>query len=221
MFLAKNAKIAKSSDDDSIVYNFGIPAYRSSEGEITCPAAGRCAKAAGCYAMQKTYTWDNVSAAYEMRFQLTKRDDFVDLMVRAVQFCEAKALKNGKQMYVRIHDSGDFYNLEYIAKWFQIMQACPSVKFYAYTKQVRVFRKLKNAGAWQIPLNFTLIYSFGGVFDSEINIHEDRHARVFSTREELELAGYAYTNDNDLIAIGANKKIGLVYHGDSNKEWVA
>lgn len=220
--LVKNAKIAKSNDDSNTVYNFGIVAYKSRiTGEITCPAAGECGNAEGCYALQKTYTWPVVMQAYEWRFEQTKRDDFADLLAKELAPKLRTAQRSGKQLVIRIHDSGDFYSLEYIAKWFDVMRAFPEVKFYAYTKMVRLFKKLQNNPVWVLPVNFTLIYSYGGIHDSYIDPHTDRHSAVFSSREELEAAGYAYANDNDLVAIGENHNIGLVYHGAASKAWKA
>ena len=36
---------------------------------------------------------------------------------------------------VRIHESGDFYSIEYVEKWDNIAKQLPQVKFYAYTKR--------------------------------------------------------------------------------------
>ena len=35
---------------------------------------------------------------------------------------------------MRIHVSGDFYSEEYIQNWIDIVNGCPSVQFYAYTR---------------------------------------------------------------------------------------
>jgi hypothetical protein len=53
--LAQNSKIAKSATAEYVVFNFGIPAFRSVTGMITCPAAGVCGKRGGCYALQGPY----------------------------------------------------------------------------------------------------------------------------------------------------------------------
>ena len=213
--LVKNGKIAKSNDDNNLVYNFGIPAFQSITGVRTCPMAGTCAK--GCYAQAGTYNWPVVKNAYEWRLAQSMRDDFAEIMGNAIATKLKTAQRTGKQLIIRVNDSGDMYNLEYVSKWFSIMNAYPEVKFYAYTKAVKLF---KNIG-WQIPANFTLIYSYGGLQDNWIDPNIDRHAAVFETAEEAEEAGYTIANDNDLIAIGPNKKIGLVFHGAKSKTWTA
>lgn len=219
--LSQNKKLAKSSDSRHTVFNFGIPAYQSSTGLRTCPAAGQCAKAAGCYALQGAYQWSNVAQAFEWRLQQTLKDNFAELMGNEIAVKLKTAQRTGKQLVIRIHDSGDFYNLNYIAKWFDVMRAFPEVQFYAYTKQVKMFKALEHNPVWTLPGNFTLIYSFGGIFDHLIDVHTDRHSAVFGSREELEAAGYSFANDNDLVAIGANHRVGLVYHGAKSKQWEA
>jgi hypothetical protein len=183
------------------VYNFGIPAFRSSTGLMTCPMAGACA--AGCYAKSGAYLWGTVKNAYEKRLEATLATDFVDQVSAELE----RILKSTKTVVVRIHDSGDFYSMEYFKKWLTIMAKYPDVQFYAYTKMVKMLKGSK------IPANFTLIFSMGGKQDSLIEMNSDRHSRVFNTLKELKLAGYVDTSKNDLLAIGKNKKIGLVYHG--------
>lgn len=209
--LVKNAKISNSNNDQYTVYNFGIPAFMSKAGLKTCPMAGTCAK--GCYATQGAYAWTNVQAAYEWRLKQTFRSDFEIEMDKAIKVKLKTAQRQGKTLVIRIHDSGDFYGLDYIQKWFNIMKRNPTVKFYAYTKMIPLFKRL------ELPVNFTLIYSEGGIADSKINPEIDRHARVFKSLDDLLSAGYANATENDLVAIGENKKIGLVYHGAKSKTW--
>ena len=36
--------------------------------------------------------------------------------------------------WVRLHDAGDFFSREYLARWLEIMRARPQTRFYCYTK---------------------------------------------------------------------------------------
>ncbi len=45
-----------------------------------------------------------------------------------------EAISKIKSEYIRVHESGDFYNSDYKKKWFEIMQRFPEKKFLAYTK---------------------------------------------------------------------------------------
>lgn len=201
-YFSQNAKMARSTDK---IFNFGIPAYKSASGFITCPMAGTCKK--GCYAQQGAYVWSNVAQAYEARLTLTKSPEFVSVINAEIQ--------RRKIRVVRVHDSGDFYSPTYARKWFEVMRLNPTVKFYAYTKMVRMFKDL----AKEIPGNFTLIFSEGGKQDALINPAADRHSRVFPSLESLQSSGYADTHFDDSVAYGANPRVGLVYHGAKGRAW--
>lgn len=212
---SQNKKMSKSTNDNYLVFNFGIPAFKSANGEKTCPMAGQCGKDAGCYALQGPYRWANVAQAYEFRYQKTKLDNFPELAQIELDTLKKRAKKQGKQLVIRIHDSGDYYSLSYTKKWFNIMLNNEEVLFYSYTKMIPLFKKLKT-----IPDNFTVIYSEGGVADHLIDINNDRHSRVFTTSEELENANYDNAMDNDLVAcLSDNNRIGLIYHGAKSKTW--
>lgn len=208
--LTKNSKIAKSGKSTGLrVYNFGIPALRSATGMVTCPMAGTCAT--GCYAQAGTYVWSNVAPAYEYRLQVTQAPDFVAIM--------ADEVARRKADVVRVHDSGDFYSVSYMLAWFAVAESHPSVRFYAYTKMVGMVKRLAAQG--RVPPNFTIIYSYGGKQDHLIDPTCDRHSAVFATAEAAASAGYANAMQNDLVAIGDNHRVGLVYHGSKAKQWEA
>lgn len=209
--LTQNDKIAKSSKGAYLVYNWGIPAYQSKTGLKTCPAAGQCAK--GCYATQGAYAWSNVAQAYEYRLAVSQSDSFIQSMQLELDRAIKLAGKKGKQLAIRIHDSGDFYSVKYLKDWLFIIANNPGVKFYAYTKQVKLFR------ATQLPNNFTAIYSEGGIFDKSIEPNE-RHSRVFPDEASLIAAGYDNASKDDTVAFLSNSgKIGLIYHGAKSKTW--
>lgn len=214
--LTQNSKMKKSSQNGITNVNWTIPAFRSKSGLATCPNAGACA--IGCYARQGAYMFSNVKKAHEAKLELTQNDTFVNLMINDILLWINK--KNVAHLKVRIHDAGDFYSQEYTERWFTIMNFFKNddrVSFYAYTKQVAMFKEYKDLG--RIPQNFTVIMSYGGKQDAMINTVIDRHARVFETLEQLAAAGYADGSDDDMVAAnGKNHKIGLVYHGTKNFE---
>lgn len=204
--LTQNGKMRKSSTDSRTVFNFGIPAFRSANGMPTCPNAKACAS--GCYAKSGTYLFSQVKKAYENRLELTQDPAFALIMVHEVTGLMLDLKRKGKQLFVRIHDSGDFYSEEYLDKWLKVIRLCPSVQFYAYTKMVSLLKSK------QLPNNLTIIYSFGGTEDHLIDCQKDRHAKVFNSPDDLVANGYANGTDDDFIAaIGQFNKIGLVYHG--------
>ena len=211
MLLTQNSKMKKSSQNGITVVNWTIPAFMSQDGTKTCPNAGLCA--VGCYARQGAYVFSNVQRAHEAKLALTQNDAFVPEMVAEIERWLKK--RNVGHLKVRIHDAGDFYSMEYVSKWFAVMshfETDSRVSFYAYTKQVKLF---KDLGA--VPPNFRLIFSFGGRQDALIDVSSDFHARVFESMADLKRAGYQNGTDDDMVAAnGVSNKIGLVYHGTKN-----
>ena len=198
--LTQNSKLKKTSKHfNKRVFNFGIPAYKSKSGKITCPFAGECVKF--CYAQKGTYVWSNVSPAFEKRYELSKTDGFINLMINEI-------IKK-KVEFVRVHDSGDYYSKEYLNKWFTIAERLPKVKFYSYTNSVKM---IKDAS---IPNNFDFIFSDSGKQKDLIDTENDRHAKIFSSLEDLQRAGYVDASNYDLYATkwqSDSKRIGLIYH---------
>lgn len=204
-YLAQNAKMRKSTGKKT--FNFGIPAFKSVSGTITCPMAGECKK--GCYATQGTYIWSNVSKKYEERLELTRTNDFI--------YTISAEIIRRKVERVRIHDSGDFYSAAYAYRWFKIMELNPEIEFYAYTKMVHMFNKFKSQEL--IPSNFIVIYSYGGKQDKLVDVSVDRHSRVFSSESELLENGYVNASKDDILALTDNINVGLIYHGAKSKAW--
>lgn len=195
-----NQKLAQSG-----IASWGIPAYQSADGFRTCPGAKACA--IGCYARNGRYVMSNVKNAQERRLKLARGDSqtFIDTICNEIVSGNVKRL--------RIHDSGDFFSREYLNNWLAIIARNPQVQFYAYTKMLPLFR------GRTMPRNFTVIYSEGGKWDSQINPKFERHSRVFRSLEDLKRAGYADASKVDLHALGKNHKIGLIYHGSKAKTW--
>ena len=182
------------------LYNFGITAYKShSTGKITCPFAGSCVSL--CYANKGSYIWTNTKKAYEKRYLLSKDPELFKSKL-------IDAISRRKATHIRIHDSGDFYNFNYIRYWFEIMAKFPQVKFYAYTKSKKLFDHLIAK-----PTNFVLIYSLGSKFDNLVDVNKDRHSKIFYSMDEMNKQGYIDTSSDDLLAINtSNNKIGLLIH---------
>ena len=199
--LTINSKLRRTGKQLGVkVFNFGIPAYKSVTGKMTCPMADSCVEF--CYARKGSYRWGNVKPAYEWRLEQTRRDDFVDIM--------NKEIASKRQIdYVRIHDSGDFYAPKYLAKWVQIAKDNPTVRFYAYTNMVALFKRTI------LPSNFDVIFSYSGKQKHMIDRTIDRHTRIFFSHEGLISSGYVNASKIDLYAtkwFNKTNKIGLMYH---------
>ena len=203
--LTQNAKLKKTSKlNNTKIFNFSIPAYKTKGGKITCPFAKDCIKY--CYAQKGNYTrFPIVADLMEKKYNISKQDNFILLMNEEIQKKKAK--------YIRIHDSGDFYSVKYLQKWVDIATQNKDVIFYAYTKSLPFFKGAKEGKPTvNIPSNLKIIFSEGSKRDILINNNRDRHARIFKSKELLAEAGYIDASNNDLKAITENKKVGLVYH---------
>ena len=186
----RNSKLKKA---EHYTVNFGIPALK------TCPEADKCKDF--CYANKGAYVWPVVKKAYEYRYQASKQTNFIEVAT-------ADLSKIRKLSHVRIHDAGDFYNKEYLFKWYEIARNMPSKTFYAYTKRV----KLIKDNVLKQPKNMVIIFSLGGRQDNLIDQKIDRHSKIFNSLEELNESGYIDTSKNDSNAIKDNHRVGLVIH---------
>jgi hypothetical protein len=214
------------------VWNWSIPAWvvTLTDGTVfnTCPSAGVCANL--CYARNGTYLFPNVKAAhirnleellddldgwrYRMTVHLQKKRYRPTGSARALTKPENVTLDDWMENWyasggraVRVHDAGDFFSDEYLRAWLQVARETPDVLFYAYTKEVRRFRRVADAEA---PPNFRWLYSLGGKEDHLIDRDLDRHADVFPDEQAITDAGYVSQDASDLYAITlATPRVGI------------
>jgi len=198
--LTQNSKLKKTSKELGLrVFNFGIPAYKSASGKLTCPMADSCVKF--CYAKKGAYIWSNVKPAFEKRYQLSKTDKFVEAMNAEI--------RKKKPDYVRVHDSGDYYSRAYLKKWIDIANSNPNVRFYSYTNMVDMMLKTS------LPDNYDIIFSDSGKQKNLIDTRKHRHTKIFSSHNDLIRDGYMDASSIDLMAtkwFNKTNKVGLVFH---------
>jgi hypothetical protein len=203
---SSNSKLAKDG-----IRQFSLPAAVATivQGDKlvqfkTCPSAKSCLN--WCYAQIGSFAFSGsmVAHARNLQFVLDAPFDFAEKAIK-----EIKGMRNVRA--IRWHDSGDVFGRGYFMVLKSIMEACPEVNFYAYSKQLSLFKKLEAEG--MLPANFTVVYSEGGKFDHLINKDTDRHSHVFSTEEDAIAAGYTLAHESDVPATDKNVlKVGLVVH---------
>ena len=126
------------------IFAFNLPPI------TTCPGATEVCKSY-CYA-NRTVTQYGAAlvAALNVRYTASKLPDFVKIL--SDEITATHSIKT-----LRIHVSGDFYDAAYIRSWEKIIQAFPSIVFYAYTRSWRVpklltqlerLRRLPNMQLW-------------------------------------------------------------------------
>jgi hypothetical protein len=199
--LTQNSKLKRTSKELGVkVFNFGIPAYKSASGKLTCPFADECIKF--CYAKKGAYIWSNVQPAFEKRYQLSKTNDFIQAM--------SDEINKKRPDYVRVHDSGDYYSKQYLHKWLAIALNFPNVKFYSYTNCVKMFKDI------ELPNNYDIIFSDSGKQKHLIDQRIDRHTKIFHNHTELISSNYIDASKIDLYATKwfnkDNINVGLLAH---------
>lgn len=186
------------------VWNWTLPAWagRFADGRTynTCPSAGICAQV--CYARNGTYRWPVVLARHQANLMFVL-DDPAGWEAAMVAELGARRFDGA---WIRIHDSGDFYSDEYLRAWLRICRARPNVNFYAYTKEVSMFRRLVEPDP---PPNFLWVYSYGGTQDHLLDPHVDRVADVFPDEQAITAAGWSSQEASDLLAVLGPKLVGI------------
>lgn len=148
-----NRKLPK----DTMIFN--LPA------RITCP--GRTALCSGaCYALKAERMYKAVLPARKSNFTASRHPAFAEHMTDVIQ-AHAHKIKR-----VRVHESGDFYNRDYLNKWFLIASTFPAITFYAYTKSFHL-----DFSA--CPDNFKLIASLDVTTKGTALLAYERQKRVF------------------------------------------
>jgi hypothetical protein len=104
------------------------------------PARRACPNAQGsvcerCYADKGCYVWRSTVHAQMTRFAWTvesmKSEEGRTEWVRVI----VEAIRRSGTRYFRIHDSGDFFSVEYVRAWQEVCRAMPKVKFWAPTQE--------------------------------------------------------------------------------------
>jgi len=79
-----------------------------------------------CYARKAEKCYPNVLPSRERNYRESETNNFITQV--------KEWLDKHKPNYFRIHESGDFYNQEYLEKWFKIIKDYPDIKFLVYTQ---------------------------------------------------------------------------------------
>ena len=154
-FVLKNKKMKPTDNIGFLI--FSLPAV------YTCPyATAQCLKY--CYA-KSAYMYPSVCTNHAGNYVASLQPTFVEDTCKAIETAIytkkggiRKAFINPKtgepkKIYVRIHESGDFYSKAYLLKWVEIAKRFPELQFFAYTKSVPYFYDL------ELPKNFVVRFS--------------------------------------------------------------
>ena len=129
-----------------LIHSWSLPAGT----EWSCPGeSGICR--ARCYAKRGHFQQRNVREAYLRNWDFAHTEGFVDWMIAAlkVQFVRV----------MRIHVSGDYYDVDYVRKWVRVVKAARRVYFFAYTRSWRREDQLPELIQLSRLPNFQLFWS--------------------------------------------------------------
>lgn len=140
-----NTKLRSNDKISFIIWN--LPAV------MTCPYRTRLCET-NCYAIKAEKQYGlNCQLRRFANFELSRRPDFVKLMINHLTGKISHCTRRNKTIVIRIHESGDFYSREYASKWLQIarhFEHDKRVVFMAYTKSLPYFE------GENIPNNFVI-----------------------------------------------------------------
>lgn len=108
---------------------FNLPAKK------TCPYASRDCKKF-CYA-RRDERYTSVKQNRERSLEASKKSNFAECMIYTIKVAFLTARYKTATMILRIHESGDFYNLEYLKKWIAVFAefiGAENIIFCFYTK---------------------------------------------------------------------------------------
>jgi len=202
------------------IWNWTIPAWfvelPNGARFHTCPQAGACAQV--CYARNGTYRFPAVAAAHlrNLMLYLDDRHAWIEAMLAELMRKKFRPTSHPRDLpttndrwldrwsshggaAVRIHDSGDFFSHDYLVDWLHVARLTPDVLFYAYTKEIDLFKNILDPAI--VPPNFRYLFSTGGLQDDMIEPDIDRHADVFADEGAIVAAGYQSQSASDLLAI--------------------
>ena len=152
----------KSKCTDNVLFlTWSLPSRK------TCPYATDLCKHK-CFA-KKNETFGCVRLSRERNFEESTKESFVQDMIEHLKYQLSRPKAKDKVIYVRIHTSGDFFNLDYLIKWACIAEhfkGNDKILFQAYTKSMPIIVSYINQ----------YINSYGDEFSPKeiiegINIH--------------------------------------------------
>lgn len=221
VFGVGNAKLKRDT------VTFSLPAGHA------CPFAKECRSAADrltgkikdgehckfrCYAANTEALFRNVREGRWRNFEMVKSAG--STLQTAALIDRSIPRRRGKTKLVRFHQSGDFFTQAYFDAWLLVARNNPDLTFYGYTKALSFW--VKRLG--DIPANFKLVASRGGVHDSLISLFGLRSAKVVFSEAEAAKLNLPIDSDDTHVWQG-NGDFAILLHGtqpagsDAGKAW--
>lgn len=140
----------KLLDFDDVDDNGNVLSWRYAQFNVRavtdCPFRSAGCTAV-CYATKGNHVFPSVKASREHSYKESKRNDFSDAVVFTIRTEKKSGRYKNAIMIVRIHESGDFYSIQYLRKWLYAwyeLKDDEGVIFVFYTKSFPFFLMLTD-----------------------------------------------------------------------------
>ena len=142
-FLPKgNGKLLDYDDDKTgIKYRY---VQFNTRPVIDCPFRSAGCESV-CYATKGNHQFPSVKDSRFRSYEVSKADNFSERIEYTVRYHMSTKRYKGNVMIVRIHESGDFYSLQYLRKWVATWKSFRNdsgIVFVLYTKSFPFFLML-------------------------------------------------------------------------------
>lgn len=166
-----NGNKALPSTDEIAIHIFNIPAIsiRDKDGNIDKAHPNICVEAPEvckeiCYAYKRQKGREKiVYGRRKQNYDASLKEDFVEKMKNKIDATVKYYQNKDVSIIYRIHESGDFYSIDYLKKWVEIAnnyQENKKVIFMAYTKNIEILdRFLKHEKKTLKDINIKFRYS--------------------------------------------------------------
>lgn len=98
-----------------------------------------------CYATKGNHMFPSVIESRIRSYEVSKKENFSETMTYTIRYLLKTKRYRDAIMLIRIHESGDFYSLQYLKKWVRIwarFNYTKKVRFVFYTKSFMFFLML-------------------------------------------------------------------------------
>ena len=211
-----NKKLSKDTLILSISAGISCPGSNSCKAWVTLKDDKRILNRGNeslftCFAASEELRYPNVFKSRKYNFDLInsyviKKDlnGLTDLINRSIQANKKNINK------VRIHESGDFFNILYLKAWLNVAKLNKDLKFYCYSKSLNFFMEVL------LPNNFYMVASYGSRFDYLIDQgYFPKYSKVVFSEAKAVKLGLEIDKDDSLCF--GNKAFALLLHGLQQK----
>ena len=176
----------------------------------TCPNCRDCKD--DCYARKAEIQYPEVLPCRTRNWEQAEKPEFVRDMVHKIRKM-AKSARKHKVKYVRIHESGDFYNRTYFMKWVEIARIIektnPEITFYGYTKVPGIMANV------DMPDNMNIVESV--MPDGRVNFGEKQEVIDMAKKYKATICPYgkskkAFTCGIECNACTTKRRVVFIQH---------